>query len=172
MTPILDVKNLCVSYRSGGALVPAVRNASFTLGRERLGIVGESGSGKTTLALAILRLIGSQGKVVFLGRDISRLDETWDEAQARRSSDPGVETWDELIDALTTAGALGVDVYERVRDDLIDRTVDAKLTRLLSLDPTDVTVSEWRSASTLLVMSLHDTMNHTARPDGAEVFSA
>jgi hypothetical protein len=28
-------------------------------------------------------------------------------------------------------------------------------------------VSEWRSASTLLVMSLHDTMNHTARSDGA-----
>ncbi len=75
--------------------------------------------------------------------------------------------WVELVEALTTAGALGVDAYERVRDDLIGRTIDAKLTRLISLDPADVTVSEWRSASILLVMSLHDTMNHTARPDGA-----
>ena len=77
------------------------------------------------------------------------------------------DDWNELIDAMTTAGSLGVDVYERVRDDLIERTVNAKLARLASLDPADVTVSEWRSASTLLVMSLHDTMNHTARSDGA-----
>jgi microcin C transport system ATP-binding protein len=37
---------------------------------ETMGIVGESGSGKTTLALAIMRLISSQGPVVFLGEDI------------------------------------------------------------------------------------------------------
>jgi len=77
------------------------------------------------------------------------------------------DQWDELIQAMTTAGALGVDVYERVRDELIERTVHAKLARLASLDPADVTVSEWWSATTLLVMSLHDTMNHTARLNGA-----
>ncbi len=75
--------------------------------------------------------------------------------------------WNELIDAMTKAGSLGVDVYERVRDDLISRTVNAKLARLTRIDPAGMTVSEWRSASTLLVMSLHDTMNHTARSDGA-----
>jgi microcin C transport system ATP-binding protein len=37
---------------------------------ETLGIVGESGSGKTTLALALLRLVPSQGPILFLGRDI------------------------------------------------------------------------------------------------------
>jgi microcin C transport system ATP-binding protein len=37
---------------------------------ETLGIVGESGSGKTTLGLALLRLISSNGPIVFLGRDI------------------------------------------------------------------------------------------------------
>jgi microcin C transport system ATP-binding protein len=40
---------------------------------ETLGIVGESGSGKTTLGLAILRLISSQGPVVFLGEPIHEL---------------------------------------------------------------------------------------------------
>ncbi|MHB1101194.1 MAG: ABC transporter ATP-binding protein [Devosia sp.] len=40
---------------------------------ETLGIVGESGSGKSTLGLAILRLISSAGRVVFLGRDIQGL---------------------------------------------------------------------------------------------------
>ncbi|MCX7645374.1 MAG: ABC transporter ATP-binding protein [Rhodobacteraceae bacterium] len=37
---------------------------------ETVGIVGESGSGKTTLALAIMRLIPSEGPILFLGRDI------------------------------------------------------------------------------------------------------
>ena len=37
---------------------------------ETVGIVGESGSGKTTLALAMMRLISSQGPVVVLGQDI------------------------------------------------------------------------------------------------------
>ena len=34
---------------------------------QTLGVVGESGSGKTTLGLAILRLISSQGPIVYLG---------------------------------------------------------------------------------------------------------
>ena len=40
---------------------------------ETLGIVGESGSGKTTLGLAILRLVSSQGPIVFLGSAITGL---------------------------------------------------------------------------------------------------
>ena len=40
---------------------------------ETLGVVGESGSGKTTLGLALLRLISSQGRIVFLGNDIQGL---------------------------------------------------------------------------------------------------
>ena len=40
---------------------------------ETLGVVGESGSGKTTLGLAILRLISSQGQIVFLGKSIAGL---------------------------------------------------------------------------------------------------
>ncbi|HPD92786.1 MAG TPA: dipeptide ABC transporter ATP-binding protein, partial [Pararhodobacter sp.] len=52
--------------------VKAVNDATLSLrAGETLGIVGESGSGKTTLALAIARLTGSTGRIVFLGRDIS-----------------------------------------------------------------------------------------------------
>ncbi|MDD4617405.1 MAG: ABC transporter ATP-binding protein [Alphaproteobacteria bacterium] len=40
---------------------------------ETLGVVGESGSGKTTLGLALLRLIKSEGQVVFLGHEIPHL---------------------------------------------------------------------------------------------------
>jgi microcin C transport system ATP-binding protein len=40
---------------------------------ETLGVVGESGSGKTTLGLALLRLIASDGPIVFLGSEIQGL---------------------------------------------------------------------------------------------------
>ena len=40
---------------------------------ETLGVVGESGSGKTTLGLALMRLIASDGPVVFLGKNIQGL---------------------------------------------------------------------------------------------------
>jgi microcin C transport system ATP-binding protein len=40
---------------------------------ETLGVVGESGSGKTTLGLAILRLISSEGPVVFMGHPLQGL---------------------------------------------------------------------------------------------------
>ena len=39
---------------------------------ETLGIVGESGSGKTTLGLALLRLISSEGRIVFMAQRTSR----------------------------------------------------------------------------------------------------
>ena len=52
--------------------VKAVNDASISVrAGETLGIVGESGSGKTTLALGIMRLIESNGPIVYLGQDIS-----------------------------------------------------------------------------------------------------
>lgn len=52
----------------------AVNDINLTLHRgETLGIVGESGSGKTTLALAILRLIHSDGRINFAGQDLNQL---------------------------------------------------------------------------------------------------
>ncbi|MGM4983227.1 MULTISPECIES: ABC transporter ATP-binding protein [Rhizobium] len=38
---------------------------------QTLGVVGESGSGKTTLGLALARLISSQGRIAFVGKDIA-----------------------------------------------------------------------------------------------------
>jgi microcin C transport system ATP-binding protein len=40
---------------------------------ETLGVVGESGSGKTTLGLALLRLISSDGPIVFMGKELQGL---------------------------------------------------------------------------------------------------
>ena len=51
--------------------VKAVNDATMQIhAGETVGIVGESGSGKTTLALAIMRLIASEGGIVYMGQDI------------------------------------------------------------------------------------------------------
>ena len=49
--------------------IKAVDGVTIAIRRgETLGVVGESGSGKTTLGLALLRLISSEGPIVFMGR--------------------------------------------------------------------------------------------------------
>jgi len=54
--------------------IKAVDGVNVTVRKgETLGVVGESGSGKTTLGLAILRLISSDGPIVFLGNAIQGL---------------------------------------------------------------------------------------------------
>ncbi len=54
--------------------VKAVNAATISVrAGETLGVVGESGSGKTTLALALIRLISSDGPIGFMGRDLQGL---------------------------------------------------------------------------------------------------
>ena len=80
---ILSVQQLNVKYpiRRGffnriQGYTNAVENVNFELAQgEALGIVGESGSGKSSLALALVRLIKSEGQINFLGQDINRLEQ-------------------------------------------------------------------------------------------------
>ncbi|NHN88579.1 ABC transporter ATP-binding protein [Acetobacter conturbans] len=77
--PLLDVRDLSVSFRSGGRDVPIIENVSFAVcEREILGIVGESGSGKSVTAMAIMRLIDDpgvtlRGSVRFRGQELTTL---------------------------------------------------------------------------------------------------
>src|SRR6202171_3682466 len=81
MTPLLEVRDLHVAYRSlAGKKVPALDGVSFDLrSGETLGVLGESGSGKSTLASALLRLLPGnaeiqQGAILFEGRDLLRAE--------------------------------------------------------------------------------------------------
>jgi len=49
---------------------------------QTLGVVGESGSGKTTLGLALLRMISSDGPIVFMGKGIH--DQSWKDTRPLR----------------------------------------------------------------------------------------
>ena len=79
--PLLEVRDLSVSFRTQDGTVHAVDNVSFTVNRgEVLGIVGESGSGKSVTAMTLMRLILDQnavfsGEVLFDGRDLMQLSQ-------------------------------------------------------------------------------------------------
>ena len=61
--PLLSVRNLNVVFSSEGRVTHAVRDVSFDLGSEKLGIVGESGSGKSQTGRALMRLSPSSARI-------------------------------------------------------------------------------------------------------------
>jgi len=62
---MLEVRDLCTSFRIDAGEVKAVNGVSFNLDHgEVLGIVGESGSGKSVTAYSILQILASNGKIV------------------------------------------------------------------------------------------------------------
>ena len=80
--PILQVRDLEVSFGSGERRVAAVDGISFDLNLgETLALVGESGSGKSVTALSILQLVPSPpaqycgGKILFHGEDIMTMSD-------------------------------------------------------------------------------------------------
>lgn len=91
-TPLLEVEGLDVSFTGGRAPFQAVRDVSFRLGRERLGIVGESGSGKSTTGRALLGLLPRNAQVdarrlSFAGRSLLGLSaKGWQGLRGRRMS--------------------------------------------------------------------------------------
>ncbi|MFN2140833.1 MAG: dipeptide ABC transporter ATP-binding protein [Candidatus Promineifilaceae bacterium] len=65
VSPLLEVCDLTVAYEHGGELLTAVRDFDLRiLPGQTYGLVGESGSGKSTVALAIMRYLGENGRIV------------------------------------------------------------------------------------------------------------
>ncbi len=88
--PLLDVRNLSVSYPAPSGSIQAVREVSFQLAEaEALALVGETGCGKSTISLSLLGLLkgtahSSSDGMWFGGKDLSNLrDREWREIRGR-----------------------------------------------------------------------------------------
>ena len=63
--PLIEIRDLTVAYKHEGDLLTAVRNFDLQISPgQTYGLVGESGSGKSTVALAIMRYLGENGRIL------------------------------------------------------------------------------------------------------------
>jgi microcin C transport system ATP-binding protein len=81
-TPLLEIKNLTITFRHAGKDTRAVDDVSLSLEKGRtLALVGESGSGKSVTALSIVRLLDGtsasypSGEILFKGDNMLAADE-------------------------------------------------------------------------------------------------
>ncbi|RMD61762.1 MAG: ABC transporter ATP-binding protein [Alphaproteobacteria bacterium] len=77
--PILECRNLSISYFTRAGEIPAVVDFNLTLNKgDSVGLVGESGCGKSTVAMAIMQYLGNNGgivggEVIYKGIDLASL---------------------------------------------------------------------------------------------------
>jgi len=114
-TPLLQVRDLAISFRTSRGLLRVVDGVSFDLAAgECLAVVGESGSGKTVSALALISLLSRrqsviEGSVKFKGKELVGLSE--DALRPIRGGGIGV-IFQEPLSALNPVTTIGEQISE------------------------------------------------------------
>jgi len=135
--PLLDVRDLKVSFRTEDGLVKAVDGVSLTLFEgETLGIVGESGSGKSVTAMSVMRLINDpnarfEGEVFYKGRDLMTLNP--DQMRAIRGTGISMIFQDPMT-SLNPVYRVGWQIAEQIRahDNVSKQAARARAIELLA----------------------------------------
>ncbi|MBP2298879.1 ABC transporter ATP-binding protein [Azospirillum picis] len=116
--PLLDIKNLSVEFTTRAGTFRAVDGIDLTVDEgEVVGIVGESGSGKSVTSLAVMGLLGSNGRVVadrmmFAGRDLL----TMSPGQRRKITGKDVAmVFQEPMTSLNPCFTVGFQIMETLR---------------------------------------------------------
>lgn len=119
MTPLLDVRDLKIEFKTETGSFMAMGGVSFTVNRGRtLGIVGESGCGKSVTSLGIMGLIPTPpgryvgGEVLFEGRDLLRMPKP--ERRALRGGRMGM-VFQEPMTSLNPVYTVGAQIIECLR---------------------------------------------------------
>lgn len=116
--PLLELKDLKISFTSSTGVVDAVRGANLTIyPGQSVAIVGESGSGKSTTAMSIIGLLPGTGKVTegsitFDGQDITGLSNK--QMEKYRGSEIGLVPQDPMTN-LNPVWRIGTQVKESLR---------------------------------------------------------
>ncbi len=118
MTPLLEVRDLAVTFATDEGMVRAVDGVSFALAAgRRLAIVGESGCGKSVTALAIMRLLAqnarAEGSVRLEGEDVLAAPEA--RMRALRGGRIAM-IFQEPMTSLNPAFTVGDQIVEAIRE--------------------------------------------------------
>ena len=133
--PVLDIRDLSVSYDTDRGQLHALRNISFPIAPGRIvGIVGESGCGKSTLISAIIKLLApnariDSGSILFKDDDLLALDA--DAMRALRGVDISMVFQDPMtsLNPVMTIGRQMTDI--QYRDESSAAQKQARAIRLL-----------------------------------------
>ncbi|MDJ0359336.1 ABC transporter ATP-binding protein [Rhodococcus sp. H29-C3] len=145
--PLLDIKDLEVSFQSNSGAVPAVRGVSLTVyPGQTVAIVGESGSGKSTTAHAIINLLPGTGKVTageiwFDGKNLTNPKEK--DFVAIRGSQIGLVPQDPMSN-LNPVWKIGYQIEEALAANGIAKGKVARARAVELLDEAGLTDSEKR----------------------------
>jgi oligopeptide/dipeptide ABC transporter ATP-binding protein len=117
--PLLEIRDLKVSFRTEDGLVRAVDGVSLSLNEgETLGIVGESGSGKSVTMMSVMRLITDpnavfEGQVLYKGIDLMELSQ--DQIRSIRGAGIGMIFQDPMT-SLNPVYKVGWQIEEQIRE--------------------------------------------------------
>ena len=150
--PVLELKNLSISYYTRAGEVPAVYDFNLTVNAgEAVGIVGESGCGKSTVALAIMQYMGrngaiTAGEVLFMGRDLrkasaeelrqirgSQIAMVYQEPMA--SLNPAMLVRDQLIEVPMVHEGIGAAAAVKRAEEILDAVRLADPSRIMGSYP-------------------------------------
>jgi len=113
--PILEIEHLSISFFTRLREIPAVMDFSCRVMKgEAMGLVGESGCGKSTVALAVMRDLGVNGRIVggtikFKGRDLTTMSQS--ELRSIRGSEIAM-IYQEPMASLNPAMKIGAQLAE------------------------------------------------------------
>ncbi|QAY61004.1 ABC transporter ATP-binding protein [Microbacterium protaetiae] len=115
--PLLEVRNLSVTFPQRSGDVRAVRDISYTIDEgEFLGIVGESGSGKSVSSLAIMGLLPDtavvEGEILYNGKQLLTMN---DRALSRIRGSEIAMVFQDPLSALTPVYTVGDQISEALR---------------------------------------------------------
>jgi peptide/nickel transport system ATP-binding protein len=117
--PLLEIRNLRVSFRTDDGVVQAVDGVSATLHEgETLGIVGESGSGKSVTMMTVMRLIIDpnaqfEGEVIYKGTNLMELSQH--QVRSIRGAGIGMIFQDPMT-SLNPVYKVGWQIEEQIRE--------------------------------------------------------
>lgn len=134
-TPLLNVRDLHVSFYTDEGEVRAVDGVSFSINQgETLALVGESGCGKSATALALARLVATPpgvykgGEILFEGEDVLKMNK--DRLRAMRGAKVAY-IFQEPATSLNPVFRIGAQIREVLQLHRPAAATDAEVVRLL-----------------------------------------
>lgn len=137
MKPLIEVKNLTVSYYTYAGEVQSVRGIDFEIPEGKtVSIVGESGCGKSVTAKSLMGLIEKPGKIkdesiiCYKGKEITKYNEKqWEQFRGKEAS----MIFQDALVSLNPTMSIGRQVCENLKNHFPEMSKEEKNTSAIAM---------------------------------------